>query len=137
MSTPATAWPFFLPFLGRSRTWPMLASTLKPPPRYLLMVLALDGDSTMTRLGPPGVPFSWGALLARGFRAGGAALGAAAFFRGRAAGAGASAGCFLRAGTGRSWLLLCSAAFPLKSPFWDGAAIHPYYTVSRQVKVGR
>src|SRR5205814_3408913 len=36
--------------LGRSRTWPMLASTLKLRPRYFLMVLALAGDSTITRL---------------------------------------------------------------------------------------
>src|SRR5207302_9312152 len=39
--------------LGRSRTWPMLASTLKLRPRYFLMVLALAGDSTITRLALP------------------------------------------------------------------------------------
>jgi hypothetical protein len=33
----------------RSRTWPMEAFTWKSRPRYLLMVLALAGDSTMTR----------------------------------------------------------------------------------------
>src|SRR5690625_3311895 len=38
------------PSLGlRSRTWPYDASTLKSVPRYLLMVLALAGDSTMSR----------------------------------------------------------------------------------------
>ena len=35
-------------FGGRSRTWPKLASTVKLPPRYLLIVLALAGDSTTT-----------------------------------------------------------------------------------------
>ncbi len=38
-----------LPSLGgRSRTWPKEASTVKPSPRYLLMVFALAGDSTTT-----------------------------------------------------------------------------------------
>ena len=45
--------PFFTStpsrFLGRSRTWPMEAFTWKSRPRYLLMVFALAGDSTMTR----------------------------------------------------------------------------------------
>ena len=36
-------------FATRSRTWPYEASTLKSPPRYFSMVLALAGDSTMTR----------------------------------------------------------------------------------------
>src|SRR5205823_10645719 len=36
--------------LGRSRTWPRQATTSKSGPRYLLMVLALAGDSTITRL---------------------------------------------------------------------------------------
>src|SRR2546425_934579 len=35
--------------VGRSRTWPLLATTSKSSPRYLLIVLALAGDSTMTR----------------------------------------------------------------------------------------
>ena len=35
-------------FGGRSRTWPKLARTVKSPPRYLLMVLALAGLSTTT-----------------------------------------------------------------------------------------
>src|SRR5947209_2427922 len=35
--------------LGKSRTWPLLAVTSKSAPRYLLIVLALAGDSTMTR----------------------------------------------------------------------------------------
>src|ERR1700757_1824669 len=36
-------------FCGRSRTWPLLAATSKSGPRYLLIVLALAGDSTITR----------------------------------------------------------------------------------------
>src|SRR5437870_3381059 len=36
-------------FLGRSRTCPLLARTSKSGPRYLLIVFALAGDSTMTR----------------------------------------------------------------------------------------
>src|SRR5581483_11788869 len=35
--------------LGRSRTWPLLATTSYSGPRYLLIVLALAGDSTITR----------------------------------------------------------------------------------------
>src|SRR5262245_51147636 len=35
--------------LGRSRTCPLQATTSYSGPRYLLMVLALVGDSTMTR----------------------------------------------------------------------------------------
>src|SRR5207244_13177326 len=35
--------------LGKSRTCPLLATTSKSGPRYLLMVLALAGDSTITR----------------------------------------------------------------------------------------
>ena len=42
MSTPS--------FLGRSRMWPTEAITLYPLPRYLVMVLALDGLSTITSL---------------------------------------------------------------------------------------
>src|SRR5574341_1335123 len=34
---------------GRSRTWPMEAFTRKSLPRYLLIVFALAGDSTITR----------------------------------------------------------------------------------------
>ncbi|MNV86375.1 hypothetical protein D3C71_1804040 [compost metagenome] len=37
------------PLVGRSRIWPMLDFTTYWLPRYLLMVLALAGDSTMTR----------------------------------------------------------------------------------------
>src|SRR3546814_4328639 len=38
------------PSLGtRSRTWPYDARTVKSLPRYLLIVLALAGDSTMRR----------------------------------------------------------------------------------------
>ena len=36
------------PLVGRSRIWPMLDFTTYWLPRYLLMVLALAGDSTMT-----------------------------------------------------------------------------------------
>src|SRR5687767_5403574 len=35
--------------VGRSRTWPMVAFTSYPAPRYFPMVFALVGDSTMTR----------------------------------------------------------------------------------------
>src|SRR3954466_3438510 len=45
-----------MPLGGRSRTWPMEAFTTKPSPRYLLIVLALAGDSTMTR----SLPFFFG-----------------------------------------------------------------------------
>src|SRR3954462_13305104 len=38
-----------MPLLGRSRTCPIDAFTTKPSPRYLLIVLALAGDSTITR----------------------------------------------------------------------------------------
>src|SRR5690348_8945197 len=38
--------------VGRSRRWPMVAFTSKPEPRYLPMVLALVGDSTMTSASP-------------------------------------------------------------------------------------
>ena len=34
--------------LGRSRMWPMEATTSYPGPRYFCMVLALAGDSTIT-----------------------------------------------------------------------------------------
>src|SRR5262245_42807435 len=37
---------------GRSRTWPMLDSTMKSLPRSRVMVRALAGDSTMTRALP-------------------------------------------------------------------------------------
>ena len=36
------------PLVGRSRIWPMLDFTTYWLPRYLLIVLALAGDSTMT-----------------------------------------------------------------------------------------
>src|SRR5439155_12605198 len=38
-----------IPLEGRSRTCPIDAFTTKSSPRYLLIVLALAGDSTMTR----------------------------------------------------------------------------------------
>src|SRR5262245_8376418 len=104
MSTPATFSPFFL-LLGRSRTWPMLASTLKPDPRYLLIVFAFDGDSTMTT----STPFLLNESSAGAFRVRRAgALEAATerlegvFFRVFEVAAGASAEVFFRAGTGHS-----------------------------------
>src|SRR4026209_2531151 len=39
--------------VGRSRTWPIVAFTSYPAPRYFPMVLALVGDSTMTSAVPP------------------------------------------------------------------------------------
>src|SRR5437588_1067706 len=39
-----------IPLEGRSRTCPIDAFTTKSSPRYLLIVLALAGDSTITRL---------------------------------------------------------------------------------------
>src|SRR5438105_8645279 len=41
-----------MPLGGRSRTWPILAFTTNPSPRYLLIVLAFAGDSTITRSFP-------------------------------------------------------------------------------------
>src|SRR5690554_8145237 len=41
-----------LPLTGRSRMWPTLDLTIKSEPRYLLMVFAFAGDSTITRLLP-------------------------------------------------------------------------------------
>src|SRR6187402_2908559 len=41
-----------MPLLGRSLTCPIDAFTMKPSPRYLLIVLALAGDSTITRFLP-------------------------------------------------------------------------------------
>ena len=38
--------------VGRSRTWPMVAFTSNPRPRYLPIVLALVGDSTITSAPP-------------------------------------------------------------------------------------
>ena len=35
--------------VGKSRIWPTLDFTINSEPRYLLMVLALAGDSTITR----------------------------------------------------------------------------------------
>ena len=42
----STSTPIF--DFGRSMTWPTDAFTVKPAPRYFLMVLALAGDSTTT-----------------------------------------------------------------------------------------
>src|SRR5215475_8237140 len=36
------------PFFGKSMMWPTEAMTLKSLPRYLLIVFAFDGDSTIT-----------------------------------------------------------------------------------------
>src|SRR5262245_5839044 len=137
MSTPATASPLRRR-LGRSRTWPMLASTLKPGPRYLVIVLALVGDSTTTRacfllplagLRPP--------LAASPLPRATARFVAAGFLRPDAGGAAAASGCFLRAGTGCSpGLLLCCGVDSLQSPFWLKSAIHPYYSPLSSVKAG-
>ena len=43
------------PLVGRSRMWPMLDFTTYSLPKYLLMVLALAGDSTMTS----DLPMDW------------------------------------------------------------------------------
>src|SRR3989304_2913044 len=43
-----SAWSTDPSLAGRSRIWPKEASTSKPGPRYLLIVFALDGDSTTT-----------------------------------------------------------------------------------------
>ena len=37
------------PLVGKSRIWPTLDLTMKSLPRYLLIVLAFAGDSTMTK----------------------------------------------------------------------------------------
>src|SRR5262249_18369850 len=55
MRMPATSSPFCLR-VDRSRTWPTLASTRKLGPRYLLIVFALAGDSTINRSKPPRPP---------------------------------------------------------------------------------
>src|SRR5690606_40432254 len=44
-----------LPLVGRSRICPMLDFTTKSLPRYLLIVFALAGDSTMTSAFPMGI----------------------------------------------------------------------------------
>src|SRR4051812_36587278 len=68
--------------VGRSRRWPMVAFTSYPAPRYFPIVLALVGDSTMTRAGRPSRPRVGAPLfLARltfGARAGADELGALA-----------------------------------------------------------
>src|SRR6476469_3775234 len=64
-------------FGTRSRTWPYEARTVKSLPRYLLIVLALAGDSTMRRFlamaalrgaGGPGLPSREGPRAARELR---------------------------------------------------------------------
>src|SRR5580692_3169617 len=45
--------------LGRSMTWPIEASTVKPLPRYFSIVFALVGDSTITKPLDNGSSFSW------------------------------------------------------------------------------
>src|SRR4051812_35223496 len=47
---------------GRSRMWPMLASTVKPRPKYLLIVFAFAGDSTITSACSGVSPFVFAAL---------------------------------------------------------------------------
>src|SRR5258706_635459 len=51
--------------LGKSITWPTDAFTVKPAPRYFLMVLALAGDSTTTSARP--LDTFAGAFLPGGF----------------------------------------------------------------------
>src|SRR5262245_692293 len=86
----------------------MLARTLKPGPRYLLIVLALAGDSTMTSFCPLREAPPSGRAAALGlrvvFRAGlSAPLAVVVFLRPPLAGeADGLADGFLRAGTGRS-----------------------------------
>src|SRR5437588_11420623 len=46
LKSPSISTPSLL--LGRSLMWPQEASTSKPFPKYLLMVFAFVGDSTMT-----------------------------------------------------------------------------------------
>src|SRR2546423_241435 len=111
MSMPMPPWP---PRLARSRMWPTLAATSKPGPRYFWMVLALAGDSTITRLRPeaPGA-----GAAAAGFLRGVLATGAspATFLGARLAGlvfllapgAAAASLAFFRAGMRR---LLCEDA---------------------------
>src|SRR3954447_12326625 len=52
-----------MPLLGRSRTWPIDAFTTKPSPRYLLIVFALAGDSTITRVLPLGLAIRAAAVV--------------------------------------------------------------------------
>src|SRR5690606_12159457 len=40
---------FAPPLVGKSRMWPILDFTIKSLPRYLLIVFALAGDSTITK----------------------------------------------------------------------------------------
>src|SRR5947208_977966 len=47
LKSPSMSTPSLL--LGKSLMWPSEASTSKSFPRYLLMVFALAGDSTMTK----------------------------------------------------------------------------------------
>src|SRR5581483_1197864 len=58
----STSTPIF--DLGRSMTWPTDAFTVKPAPRYFLMVFALAGDSTTTSAfsRPPLDGFAFAAL---------------------------------------------------------------------------
>src|SRR5882672_5476216 len=87
MSTPSL-------LFGRSRTCPFEARTSNPGPRYLPMVRAFAGDSTMTRFFPRrvGCPFS-GASARGAFetRFGAGALGARAAAAGALVAAGALA----------------------------------------------
>src|SRR4051812_31973969 len=126
MSTPATSSPF-LRRLGRSRTWPTLAFTTKAEPRYLLMVLALVGDSTMTRSGlllrsraepAAGAVSSLPAPLAvGGLVRETAGLRLVFLLAAGVAAASPSAVGFLRAGTvASSLLLLCCGPNSLQSP---------------------
>src|SRR5437660_11897405 len=91
--------------LGKSRTCPLLAATSKSGPRYLLIVRALAGDSTMTR----------------------------DFFFFRAATLGSSLGSSAvrppgpTGGPKKSQLFWTASS--LQSVFWVASSNHPYYTV--------
>src|SRR2546430_4658309 len=56
----STLFPYTTLFRS-SITWPTDAFTVKPAPRYFLIVLALAGDSTMTSALPPS-PLDFGVL---------------------------------------------------------------------------
>src|ERR1041384_5811626 len=63
--------------VGRSRRWPTVAFTVYPRPRYFPMVLALVGDSTMTRVLPGAPAAGTAAAGGAGGGGGGGGVGAA------------------------------------------------------------